>query len=433
MIFGLAVGQSASASLDSRSAARDGQAATSRNKHDQKGEGHMVERYFPQEEYESRWERVHAEMVARGIDAAVVWSRSAQSYDRSANVLYLVNYYAPETPPDTKAWRAWGYYAVLLQPGEIPELIADAADDRHEHIATDRISRSTNPVQDVADHLAARGISGEVALVGSNILSWKYGRELEQATPGVVWRDVDDLILIPRRIKSPRELDCLREGGHNGAVALDVMMKELVSGKAEREAVAEAIRELYRLGSTEAYISANHGDTIGYWCREPLLGRSADAAQPGDFVRGWMDTIYQGYWFDPGRTAVAGGKPSAAQQQLIDDCVHIIEGIVAAIRPGATTSKIAEVGDGLIEEVGGNLGGLGEVFPSYAHGIGLYWEPPFVGKKTATADETIEANMAMGVEYFLTREGVGTVGIEENFIVGPDRNESVTYLPMQGW
>lgn len=393
----------------------------------------MVERYFPQEEYESRWERVHREMEARGIDVAVVWSRSSQSYDRSADVLYLANYYAPETPPDTKAWRAWGYYAVLLQVGQTPELIADAADDRSEHIATDRISRSMNPVQDVAKRLAERKVAGEVALVGSNILPFKYGRELETATSAIVWREVDDLVQVPRRVKSARELDCMREGGCNASAALDIMMKELVSGKSERDAVAEAVRELYRRGSTGAYISANHGDTISYWCREPLLGRGADSPRPGDFVRGWMDSVYQGYWFDPGRTAVAGGRPNASQQRLLDDCVHIIEGIVAAIRPGVKTTRIEVVGDALVEEVGGNEGGVSEVFPLYAHGIGLYWEPPFVGEKIALAEETIQPNMVMGVEYFLSRAGVGTVGIEENFIVGSDRNETITYLPMQGW
>ena len=41
--------------------------------------------------------------------------------------------------------------------------------------------------------------------------------------------------------------------------------------------------------------------------------------------------------------------------------------------------------------------------------------------------------MVMGVEYFLSRPGVGTAGIEENFIVGQDRNESITNLPMIGW
>ncbi len=40
----------------------------------------MVSPYFPIEEYESRWGRVHAEMKRRGFDAAVVWGRSAGGF-----------------------------------------------------------------------------------------------------------------------------------------------------------------------------------------------------------------------------------------------------------------------------------------------------------------------------------------------------------------
>ncbi len=41
--------------------------------------------------------------------------------------------------------------------------------------------------------------------------------------------------------------------------------------------------------------------------------------------------------------------------------------------------------------------------------------------------------MAMGAEYFLSREGVGTVGIEQNFLVHADRNEDIIKLPIEGW
>ena len=54
----------------------------------------MVSRYFPIEEYEGRWERVHAEMKRRGLDVAVVWGRSAGGYERCADVLYLTNYFS---------------------------------------------------------------------------------------------------------------------------------------------------------------------------------------------------------------------------------------------------------------------------------------------------------------------------------------------------
>ncbi len=51
-------------------------------------------RYFPIEEYEARWDRVHAGLAARGYEAAVVWGRGGGTYDRSADTLYLANHYS---------------------------------------------------------------------------------------------------------------------------------------------------------------------------------------------------------------------------------------------------------------------------------------------------------------------------------------------------
>ncbi|MCY4609338.1 MAG: M24 family metallopeptidase [bacterium] len=393
----------------------------------------MVRGYFPQEEYEDRWTRVHREMERRGLEAAVVWSRSMQSQDRAGDVLYLTNYYAPEASPDTHGRHAWGYYAVILQPGETPELVAEAADVRNEFLATDRVSRHRDVVDGVVRRLEARRLEGAVAFTGATVLPYRYGREMLGRTPDIDWREDEDLVLALRRIKSPRELDCMREGGANGAAALDILMKEMVRGTSEREAVAEALRELCRRGNGGSYISVNHGDTIGYWCRDPLLGRGGDAPRDGDLVRGWMDTTFQGYWFDHGRTAVAGSAPTAEQRQLIGDCASIVETIQESVRPGATGDEIAAAARAAVEAAGGDDGTTSQIYSVVAHGTGLFWEPPFINLAGDNADEPIEAGMVMGVEYFLSRPGVGTAGIEENFIVAPERNESLTNLPMLGW
>ncbi len=72
----------------------------------------MPSMYFPKEEYEDRWRRVHDNMKEKGYDAAVVWGRSAGSYDRCGDVLYLTNFYSGHSAHeyDTPIWqaRSWG-------------------------------------------------------------------------------------------------------------------------------------------------------------------------------------------------------------------------------------------------------------------------------------------------------------------------------------
>ena len=145
----------------------------------------------------------------------------------------------------------------------------------------------------------------------------------------------DDLVLTVRRVKTPRELDCFREGAEIVNPALERLMGALISGKSEAEAAAGAIYEIARRGGNYHKISCTHGDTIDVTCRDSLTGYSLDAPNPGDLVRAFIiGPIFQGYYFDPGRTAVAGARPDRAQRELIEGCAEIVDRIGAAIRPG---------------------------------------------------------------------------------------------------
>jgi Xaa-Pro dipeptidase len=50
--------------------------------------------YFPQEEYEDRWNRLYDELGDRGFDAALIWSRSGGTHERCGDVLYLTHWAA---------------------------------------------------------------------------------------------------------------------------------------------------------------------------------------------------------------------------------------------------------------------------------------------------------------------------------------------------
>ena len=396
----------------------------------------MTARYFPVEEYEARWQRVHDEMRRRGYDAAVVWGRSAGTYDRCGDVLYLANYYSTHSGQgiDTRLHNARSFSAVILQQGETPELHADEPWPRRDLIATDRIEWHYDAIKGTADAVNRRGLSGRVALVGSDFLPMKYWWQLEAATPDVTWAPEDDLVRSVRRIKSPRELDCFRTAGGIATRALDALMEGLIAGKTEAEAAAEASKEVVRGGGAVHMIPCSHGDMIGYFTREPLTGYGHDAPKPGDLVRAWVyGPMHQGYYLDPGRTAVAGRKPGAGQRSLVEDCANIVETVMAAVRPGAQVIELARLGDRMTAEVGGEKDQAAEKWPLYGHGVGLFFEPPYLGTRLCEGDEVIEAGMVMGVEAFLARSGVGSAGCEQNFIVGDDENELLTTSPMLWW
>jgi Xaa-Pro dipeptidase len=392
--------------------------------------------YFPPDEYEERWRRVNSEISARGYDAAVIWGRSAGTYERYGDIHYLTGFYSTHSghEQDTKLWNARAFAAAIMDGGE-PELHTDEADTPADLVATENVQWHWDPIAGVAEAVRKRGITGRVAFVGSDFLPVKYYRQLEAATPGIEWVPEDLLVEKVRQIKSPRELDCYREAGEIATVGLDTLFDRLLAGHTEAESAAAAAAEVIRRGGSYHMIPISHGETIETFCRQPLTGYSLDAPKPGDMVRGWVyGPIWQGYWLDPGRTSVCDPKSAGQEQRdLIESCANIVEEVIAAIRPGVRVKEICEIGDRLTEEAGGEKDQAGSMWPIYGHGVGHFWQFPWIGSDLIEGDEVFEQDMVLGIEAFLAHHGVGSAGFEQNLIVTADGTELLTKTPMLFW
>lgn len=396
----------------------------------------MVDRYFPVEEYEARRERVLAEMKRRGIETAVIWGRGAGGHERGQDTLYLTNYYSSASgqEPDNQLLTGRAFCALILSQTADPELHVDLPGRRDDLFAIDSVTDHYNPIQGVAESLKARKIDGEVALVGTDFLPHTYARELFDSTPGIAWREENDLVQLVRKIKSPRELDCYREGGEIATRAIMRYMEGLTSGKPDCDAAADAASEIIRSGGTYLMLPSNHGDTMQFWCRQPLTGYATDAPSQGDLVRGWLlGPIHQGYYLDPGRTAVCGGKPSDSQRELVEAAANIVETLIGEVRPGMTIMEIAKMGERMTREAGGGGDQTSEQWPLYGHGLGLFWEDPYIGTQMCSPDDRVEENMVFGIESFLGKEGVGAAGFEQNILVTSEGTELLTPAPMLWW
>lgn len=272
-------------------------------------------------------------------------------------------------------------------------------------------------------------------MVGSDTLPIKYARQLEQALPGVTWTWEDDLVETVRRIKSPRELDCYREAGEIATAAMDVLIKALLVGKTEAEAAADSAHEIMRRGGSFDRYVLSFGDRIEYFQRNPLYGYSLDAPEDGELFRaGFYGPIWQGYWLDPCRCAVTGGKPNDGQRALVEQNASIVEAVIDVMRPGLPVVELAELGEKMTRDLGGGLlDQAGEMWPIIGHGVGLFWERPWIGTDLLAGDEVLEENMVFGIETFLAHEGVGSTAFESNVIVTAEGTELLTANPMLYW
>jgi Xaa-Pro aminopeptidase len=399
-----------------------------------------VARYFPQEEYEDRWRRVYAEMRSRGFESAVIWGQSAGTYERCGNVLYLTNYYSSQSghEEDTDTWMGVGFSAVLLSSEAVPTLVTDMPDPDPEQLAVEDVIWEANVVMAVVNAMRDRGIRDEVALVGYDFLPAKYFHVLEKELPDVRFVPADDLLAGIRRNKSPRELDCYREGGEKATAALTSLMETAVKGGVtQAEAAAAGAAELMRNGGFPHMVPVSSGRGIYRFTGDPITGFSSNITlNEGDMVRAWVyGPAWQGYWLDPGRTAVVGRRPTARQKDLIEQGAHIIDRLIEKIQPSTRVAEVVQLGIDMRRKTGTVDDQPAKMWPLFGHGVGLFWEHPWLLESAGGEenDATFLENDVLGIEIFLHWPDTGSVGIEQNVIVGKDRNELLTPVDMFWW
>ena len=151
-------------------------------------------------------------------------------------------------------------------------------------------------------------------------------------------------------------------------------------------------------------------------------------------MRGWVyGPLFEGYYVDPGRTAVCGNKPERAVKDLVETGAAIIDSIIAEIRPGVRVMDIALHGRAVCRQYGAESNQMAEKWPHFGHGIGLFFEKPYLGPELCSEDDIIEEGMALGVEAFFGTEDLGSTGFEQNLLVTAEGTEIITKTPMIWW
>ena len=389
---------------------------------------------FSRQEYEHRWARVQKAMREKDIGTVVVWGRTASTFDRAGDVIYLTNYFSTKVGQgfDAPPFNARAYCSVIVQQGRAPILVADDPDVRSDVVSVAEFKVANDPVATTIDVLRDLAVSGEVGFVGSDFFPVKYWNEMIENTPQIEWRICDDLVRQVRMLKSVEECAVIRTAGEISTVAMNRMMELLIEGQTEAEAAAEAARQVIAAGGVVDKIQISHGETIAYTCGDPMAGYRKVAPGPGDLLRGFIiGPFYQGYYLDPGRSAVCGNKPTADQAHLIESCAEIVDAVAAAVKPGVRFADAAAIGDGMVAAFGPDEDPATKKFPFFGHPHGLYFEgPPYISSVLDHFDATFEEGMLIGVEAFLARRGTGNVGFEQNYLVTASGVELVTKTPM---
>lgn len=148
------------------------------------------------------------------------------------------------------------------------------------------------------------------------------------------------------RVKTPAEIEAMREGGRMLATVLAMLKKELAAGMSTKELADMAAAEIKRLGGRAAFLG--HKDFPEALCTSinheivHSLPSKKKILKDGDVIGLDFGVLYKGLYVDSAVTEVVGGQyPNADVKRLIEGTQEALATGIAVIKGGTRVGDIS--------------------------------------------------------------------------------------------
>ncbi len=340
--------------------------------------------------------RLREDLAAAGAEALMV--------SKPANVRYLSNFSSPED----------GTVLVL------PDRAVLFTDSRYTAQA-DQESRLPVEVVGNADEAVAAAARGLRLAVESEHVTLKRFSNLTRLTGGEPLA-VEGLIAKLRVVKSPQEIDYLREAARITDVAYAAALGTLRAGVSEVEVALELERVMRQEGADgsgfDIIVASGERGAMPHGVASPKK------IQEGELVTMDFGAAYRGYHADMTRT-VAVGEVGAEERRMFDAVLEAQKAALEAIAPGKRGSEVDAVARSILAGHG-----LGEAFGhSLGHGTGLeIHEDPRLSQRS---NDVLQPGMIVTVEPGVYLPGFTGLRIEDLVLVTEDGHEILSRSPKE--
>lgn len=326
-------------------------------------------------------ERLREEIAKLGADALLV--------TQPANVRYLSGFSSPEdgrvlVTEDKALLLTDGRYTAQATEESRLELEITSSSSTWQNVIGDKLKGRKLAVE--AEHLT-------LATFGS--LSEKLGKEPIPSK---------GLLSKFRLIKTPQEIDTLREAARLTDGAFEHILNVIKTGMQEVEVALELEAFMRKNGAEDK--SFDIIVASGYRSAMPHGVASNKVIEAGDLVTLDFGAKVDGYHADMTR-AVAIGEVNGELRRMYDAVLDAQQTALDALAPGKDGKDI----DGLAREVLDGYGLKDYFVHSLGHGVGLeVHEDPRLSQQVS---QTLQAGMAVTVEPGVYVAGQGGVRIED--------------------
>lgn len=373
-------------------------------------------------EFRERQDRARAAAADLGLDGLVVWSRGGGPVDMSADVVYLANHYSqqPYMADHAGIGRARSHGVLVLPVNGPSILVIDVPWWRRDLVVADDVRTGNDVIDKAVDAMTSAGLGGaRVGLVGASHMTAAAYLGFAAALPHVELVRADDIVERLRIYKSPAEVLAMRAAIALGDDAVKAAMDAAVVGATEADCAAEAAAVVARGGGVLYDAACASGAQAHYFTWSRMPSSSLRPLERGDMFHMDCYGALAGYFWDFGRTRVAGDEPTDEQRGLIGAAIDVVDAVCAAIRPGQTAAQVYAAGEqamadsAVIASIPVEASDT-EGFPAVGHGIGLGWEAPWL----TPVDQTILVpGMTIAVETLIGHPAMGGGFFEENGVV----------------
>ncbi|MFH0966006.1 MAG: Xaa-Pro peptidase family protein [Planctomycetota bacterium] len=379
---------------------------------------------LPQEEFDGRIETLAKRVADAGLDAVLVHSDEADF----ANVRYLSDYW-PVFERAAVVVGAGGKAVQVIGP-ESGEYALDRSRLKSIHkLVCYRESAEPDypdiPVSNfrkVFEEACEGKPPKKVGVVGWGIFPHAIHEEMSEAIPGVKIVKADDLVIGMRMVKSPREIEMLKESFRVSQIAVDAVIAEVKPGMTELQAVGIAQRAFFGAGAE----SESHPQ----YC---LAGRNSAHAisrpshrviKKGDLVQLDIGGRVAGYSGSIGRPICVGGKMTDMMKKLAEFGIKAHYKTHQMMQLGRPAREVATEYDAWVRREG-----FGEyLLYGPCHGLGLIEvERPWVEK---TSTYKFQENMTFQIDTFFWCSEFG-VRYENGLRIAPGKGELMSEKRME--
>lgn len=222
--------------------------------------------------------------------------------------------------------------------------------------------------------------------------------------------DASDAIWKVRSIKSALEIERIRKCCEINIKSIEKGLDSVVEGMTELEVYRNILQEYFRLG-------AEHTLPIGLRAGKERYSQSncPPSDRPigkGDIILVDGGPVYRGYYSDIIRQAVIG-QPTEFQLEMFNTARDACYVGIDAIKPGIAIKEVCIAVNNYIANSKFAEIYTGQNRCGHSIGVGVH-EFPMLDIHIETK---LEPGMVFAIEPCLFKEGIGTLGIEENILV----------------